>query len=80
VILAEPDATPVITPVELFTVAAPVLSDVQAPPVVPLLAKVVLPPTQIACVPLIVPALGAVVTVTVRVAVAFEQPPVPVTV
>jgi hypothetical protein len=56
------------------------LSDVHAPPVVPLLAKVVLPPTQIACVPLIVPALGAVVTVTVRVAVALAQPPVPVTV
>ena len=35
---------------------------------------------QIAVVPEIVPAEGAAVTVTVLVAVAFAQPPVPVTV
>ena len=38
------------------------------------------PLEQIASVPLKVPAFGAVVTVTVLVAVAFEHPPVPVTV
>jgi len=52
----------------------------QDPPPKPLLNKPVVPPTQMFCVPLTVPALGAAVTVTVRVAVALEQPPVPVTV
>jgi len=78
--VAVPEPTPLITPVELFTVATPTASEVQAPPALPLLENVVVPPTQMLCVPLTVPAFGAVVTVTVRVAVAFEQPPVPVTV
>ena len=67
--VAVPEPTPVTTPVELFTVSTPAASELHAPPVLPLLEKVVVPPTQIACVPLTVPALGAVVTVTVRVAV-----------
>ena len=69
-----------ITPVELFTVATPVEPDVQAPPELPFEVKVVEPVEQIACVPLNVPAFGAMVTVTSLVAVTFEQPPVPVTV
>jgi hypothetical protein len=80
VMFAVPALTPVITPVEALTVATPVASEVHAPPALPLLENVVVPPTQIPCVPLKVPALGAAVTVTVRVAVALEQPPVPVTV
>ena len=65
-----------ITPVELFTVATPVEPDVQAPPVLPLVVKVVDPVEQIACVPLNVPAFGAVVIVTTTlVRVAFSQPP-----
>ena len=78
--MAVPAATPVTTPVELFTVAIAALLVLHAPPVLPSEANVVVPLTQIACVPLNVPALGAAVTVTVRVFVAFEQPPVPVTV
>jgi len=78
--VAVPAATPVITPVELFTVATAALLVDQAPPVLPLLVKVVVPATQTSCVPLRVPALGAAVTVTVRVAVALAQPPVPATV
>jgi hypothetical protein len=42
--------------------------------------KVVDRPTQIACVPLKVPALGIAVTVMAIVLVAFGQPPMPVTV
>jgi len=78
--VAVPMLAPVTTPVEAFTVATPVLLDVQEPPVLPLLVNVVVPPTQMVCVPLRVPALGAAVTVTVRVAVALAQPPVPATV
>ena len=70
VIVAEPVATPVITPVELFTVATPVLLDVQAP-AFPLDVNVVVAPIQTSWVPLKVPALGAAVTVTVRVDVAL---------
>ncbi|NDH07212.1 hypothetical protein EBX93_15050, partial [bacterium] len=80
VIIEEPAATGVITPELEFTVAADVVADVNAPPLSPLLVNVVVPFEQIAFVPLNVPAFGAVVTVTVRVAVALEQPPVPVTV
>ena len=78
--VAVPAAMPEIAPDVAFTVATAALLVDQVPPPAPLLLKVVLPPTQIACVPLTVPALGAAVTVTVRVAVALEQPPVPVTV
>ena len=77
--VAIPADTPVITPV-VETVANCVLEEVQVPPASPLEVKVVVPLLHIACVPLNVPALGAVVTVTVLVAVVFEQPPVPVTV
>ena len=79
-IIEEPAATGVIAPVLTFTVAAAVVAEVNAPPLSPLLVNVVEPLEQIASVPLSVPAFGAVVTVTVLVAVAFEQPPVPVTV
>ena len=78
--VAVPAATPVTTPVVLFTVATAALLVLQAPPVLPSEVNVVLPVPQMVCVPLNVPALGAAVTVTVRVAVAFEHPPVPVTV
>ena len=73
-----PAATPVTTPVLLLTVAIPVLFEVQAPPAAPLEEKVVVPATQMFCVPLTVPAFGVAETVTVLVAVAFEHPPVPV--
>ncbi len=78
--VAVPTATLVITPVLLFTVAMPVAFEVHAPPAVPLVVKVVVPATQMFCVPLNVPAFGAAVTVTVLVAVTFAHPPVPVTV
>ena len=74
--VAVPAATPDIAPVETFTVATAVLLEVQAPPVLPLLENVVVPPAQMPCVPLRVPAFGAAVTVTVRVAVALLQPTV----
>ena len=76
----ELDDTPVTTPEVLFTVAAPVLFDDHVPPLLPLLVRVVVPPMQIASVPLMEPALGAAVTVTVSEAVALAQPPVPATV
>ena len=60
-------------------VATPVALLVQLPPVI-VDVKVVVPATQAVWVPLRVPADGAAVMVTVRVAVAFAQPPVPVTV
>jgi hypothetical protein len=78
--VAVPAATPVTTPVLLLTVAIPVLFEVQAPPALPFEEKVVVPATQMFCVPLIVPAFGVAETVTVLVAVVFEHPPVPVTV
>ncbi len=78
--VAVPGPTPVTSPVELLTVAIPVAFDDQAPPPNPLLNKLVVPFTQIVCVPPTVPALGAAVTVTVLVAVALAHPPVPVTV
>lgn len=78
--VAVPAPMPDMAPVDTFTVATAALLVDHAPPVLPLLEKVVVPPSQMACVPLSVPALGAAVTVTVRVAVALAQPPVPVTV
>ena len=62
------------------TVATKVFEEVHAPPASPSDVKVVVPLLHIACVPLIVPAFGAAVTVTVLVAVASAHPPVPVTV
>ena len=78
-IVAVPAATPVTTPVDALTVAIPVAPLDHDPPA-DVDVKVVVPATQISCVPLNVPAKGAAVTVTVRVAVAFAQPPVPATV
>ena len=72
-----PEDTGVINP-EASIVATPVEPDVQAPPASPFEVNVVVPFEHIDCVPLNVPAFGAVVTVTLRVAVTFEQPPVPV--
>ncbi len=76
--VAVPAATPVTTPEEALTVAILVeLLDQEPPLTVEVKAEV--PFTQMVWVPLRVPAVVAV-TVTVLVAVAFEQPPVPVTV
>ena len=77
-IVAVPTATAVTNPVEAFTVATNSSLLDHAPPEFPLELNVVVPLEQIACVPLSVPALGAVVTVTVLVAVSFAHPPVPV--
>jgi len=79
VIVAVPADTPVTTPVVAFTVAIPVFDELHVPPVCVEL-NVVVELTQMFCVPDNVPATGAAVTVTVRVAVAFEHPPVPATV
>ena len=74
-----PAVKPVTRPVLALTVAmAGVLLD-QAPPEI-VEVKVVVPVTQMLWFPLRVPAVGAAVTVTVRVAVALAQPPVPTTV
>ena len=77
--VAVPAATPVTTPVEAFTVATPTALLDQLPPLT-VEANVVVPATQMLCVPLRVPAEAGAVTVTVLVAVALAQPPVPVTV
>ena len=77
--VAVPAVKPVTRPVVALTVAtAGVLLD-QAPPVT-VEVKVDVPLTQMSWLPLRVPAVGAAVTVTVRVAVALAQPPVPTTV
>ena len=74
--VAVPAVKPVTRPVVALTVAiAGVLLD-QEPPVM-LEVKVDVPLTQMLWFPLSVPAVGAAVTVTVRVAVALAQPPVP---
>ena len=78
--VAVPAATPDTTPVPEFTVATEVFEEVHAPPAFPSDVKAVEPVLHIACVPLIAPAFGAAVTVTVLVAVASAHPPVPVTV
>jgi hypothetical protein len=77
--VAVPAETPVIRPVETLIVATLVALLVQLPPetVEP---KVVVPVTQILWFPLRVPVDGGAVIVTMRVAVAFAHPPVPVTV
>ena len=66
VIVDVPAETGVITPVDASMVATPVEPDDQDP-ASPFDVNVVDPVEQIACVPLNVPALGAVVTVTVHV-------------
>ncbi len=77
-IVAVPADTPVTTPEVAFTVATNVLLLLQEPPAVPFEVNAEVDPTQIAWVPLSVPAFGVAVTVTVRVAVAFGQPPLTV--
>ena len=70
-----PAPTPVIRPLDAFTVATAALLEDQTPPASPLVKKEVVPFPQIFCVPPRVPALGAVVTVTERVAVEAAHPP-----
>ncbi len=77
VMIALPAATPVTRPVVGLTMAMFVSLLDHEPPVT-VEAKVDVPFTQISSVPLSVPAEGAAVTFTVRVAVALAQPPVPV--
>ena len=70
---------PVTKPVVGFTVAIAVLLLLQLPPVT-VDVYVAVDAIQMFWLPLKVPALGRAVTVTVRVAVASEHPPVPATV
>jgi len=76
--VVSPADTTLITPNE-FIVAMSV-SDEDHVPESPSELNVVVPVEQIACVPLKVPAFGAAVTVTVRVAVALGQATSPNTV
>ena len=78
-IVVVPAATPVTSP-DASTVAIAVFTLDHDPPSSPLVVNVVVPLTQIPCVPLKLPACTASVTVTLLVAVALSQPPVPVTV
>ena len=71
--VAVPAVTPVTTPVEAFTVATPVALLDHVPPIT-VDAKVVVPVTQMLCVPLSVPADGGAVTVMVPL--AMLVPPV----
>jgi hypothetical protein len=75
----EPTVTGEMTPVLELIVATAGLDEAQEPPLT-VDVKVDEPLIHIPVVPLRVPAEGAAVTVTVRVAVAFAQPPVPATV
>ena len=77
--VAVPAVKPVTNPVVALTVAMLVSLLDQVPPVMEEL-KVVVPLTQMLWFPLSVPAVGAVVTVTEREAVALAQLPVPTTV
>jgi len=63
--IAVPADTAVTAPFVEFIVATPVLSDDHVPPLFPFEDNEVEPLEQIAVVPLIVPAFGAAVTVTV---------------
>ena len=62
-----------ITPVDAI-VALAVSDDVHVPPEVPFDVNVVVSLEHRACVPIMVPAIGAAVTVTVRVAVVLQPP------
>ena len=73
-----PAATAVTTPVELLIVATLSSALDHVPPESPSVSKSDVASEHKASVPLSVPALGAVVTVAVLVAVASEHPPVPV--
>jgi hypothetical protein len=70
-IIAVPAAMPVTTPLVL-TVAIPAAPVLQVPPLAKLLNEVVLP-AQIVAVPVIVPASGSGLTVTICVATAVPQ-------
>ena len=70
-IIAVPAATPVVIPVEP-TVAIPVALELHTPPVVELLS-VMVEPAQTADAPVIVPAVGAVITLTDLVATPIPQ-------
>ena len=65
VISVVPAATAVTNPVDALTVATEVLVLLHAPPAVPLLVKVVVPPMQIGVVPVTVPAVTFGETVNV---------------
>jgi hypothetical protein len=79
VITEVPALTGVTTPVDVLMLATAVVAEDQDPPLTEEL-KVEVPLEQMAVVPEIVPAEGAVVTVTFLVAVAFGHPFAPVTV
>ena len=74
-----PALTPATAPVEALMVATAGVAEDQLPPVTEDV-KVEVPLEQIAVVPESVPALGGAVTLTVAVAVALAQPPLPLTV
>ncbi len=71
--VAFPVDTPVITPVEAFTVATEGAALLQLPPPEPLLVYVVVDPIHRADAPLTVPALRTGVTVMLAEAVAVPQ-------
>ena len=76
--VAFPAATPVTTPVDVFTVAAALLLLLQLPPSVPLLVNVVVEPAHTVEVPLTVPAFGRAFTLIFADSVAVPQPVVTV--
>ena len=69
-----PAATGVITPVDAFIVTLAISDDDHVPPEAPSDVNVVVPVEHMACVPLMVPAFGPAVTVTIRVAVVLQPP------
>ena len=72
-----PALTPVTTPVEALMLATAGVAEDHAPPAI-FDDKVDVPFSQIACVPVRLPAVGTGVTVTVAVAETLAQPPMPV--
>jgi hypothetical protein len=73
--VAVPAETGLITPEAGLIVATLTSLDDQVPPAFPLVVNVDVPDKQTAWVPFNVPALGAAVTVTVRVLLTAEQLP-----
>ena len=73
--VAVPAPTPVISPVEAFTVATSSSSEVKVPPDVPSEVNVVVPPIQMELVPLNVPADTFGLTVTSLVVETGEPQP-----
>ncbi len=74
-----PAVSPVATPVVEFIVAIVGLLLLHVPPLA-VEERVLVNPRQIVLLPVIVPALGALVTIKVLFAMALEQPPLPATV